>query len=188
MIKIYTSPSCSSCRKVKKWFDEQNIPYTEKNIFNGNLKEEELRAILEKTENGTEDIIATKSKIMKENKVNFDDMSISEMINEQQFLDMKNKNLFPIGEVNSYLQNKNISTNDLYIFANAKTERIDIHYHTSLISIDKTTVLDHIDYEIECENTNIKKAKDDIISFLDQFSIKYKENKTSKLKRVLSLI
>ena len=81
MVKIYVSPSCSSCRKVKKWFDEQNIPYTEKNIFNGNLKEEELRAILEKTENGTEDIIATKSKIMKENKVNFDDMSISEMIN-----------------------------------------------------------------------------------------------------------
>ena len=81
MVKIYVSPSCSSCRKVKKWFDEQNIPYTEKNIFNGNVKEEELRAILEKTENGTEDIIATKSKIMKENKVNFDDMSISEMIN-----------------------------------------------------------------------------------------------------------
>ena len=38
MVKIYVSPSCSSCRKVKKWFDEQNIPYTEKNIFNGNLK------------------------------------------------------------------------------------------------------------------------------------------------------
>ena len=81
MVKIYVSPSCSSCRKVKKWFDEQNSTFTEKNIFNGNLKEEELRAILEKTENGTEDIIATKSKIMKENKVNFDDMSISEMIN-----------------------------------------------------------------------------------------------------------
>ena len=115
-------------------------------------------------------------------------IEINQMINEQEFLDMKNKNLFPLGEVNSYLQNKNISTNDLYIFASAKTERIDIHYHTSLISIDKTTIFDHIDYEIECENTNIKKAKDDIISFLDQFSIKYKENKTSKLKRVLSLI
>ena len=33
MIKIYTSPSCSSCRKVKKWFLEQNIPFIEKNIF-----------------------------------------------------------------------------------------------------------------------------------------------------------
>ena len=29
MIKIYTSPSCSSCRKVKQWFDEQKIPYEE---------------------------------------------------------------------------------------------------------------------------------------------------------------
>ena len=44
MIKIYTSPSCSSCRKVKKWFEEQKIPYTEKNIFSSLLNEEELRA------------------------------------------------------------------------------------------------------------------------------------------------
>ncbi len=80
MITIYVSPSCSSCRKVKKWFDEQQIPYKEKNIFTADLKADELKDILIKTENGTEDIIATKSKIMKENKVNIDDMKISEMI------------------------------------------------------------------------------------------------------------
>ena len=33
MIKIYMSPSCTSCRKVKAWFDEQNIPYEEINIL-----------------------------------------------------------------------------------------------------------------------------------------------------------
>lgn len=80
MIKIYVSPSCSSCRKVKKWFDEQNIPYEEKNIFSPNLKAEELREILEKSENGTEDIVSTKSKIVKEQKIDFDSMSVSEMI------------------------------------------------------------------------------------------------------------
>ena len=80
MIKIYTSPSCSSCRKVKKWFNEQNIPYVEKNIFAATLNENELKEILIKSENGTEDIISTKSKIVKESGVDLDNMTINELI------------------------------------------------------------------------------------------------------------
>lgn len=81
MIRIYTSPSCSSCRKVKKWFEEQNIPYQEKNIFSSLLNEEELRDILIKSENGTDDIISPRSKIIKENNIDLDNMKISEIIN-----------------------------------------------------------------------------------------------------------
>ena len=33
MIRIYTAPSCASCRKVKSWLNENQIPYVEKNIF-----------------------------------------------------------------------------------------------------------------------------------------------------------
>lgn len=80
MIRIYTSPSCSSCRKVKKWFDEQKIPYQEKNIFSSLLNEEELRDILIKSENGTDDIISPRSKIIKENNIDLDNMRISEII------------------------------------------------------------------------------------------------------------
>lgn len=80
MIKIYVSPFCASCRKVKKWFDEQKIPYVEKNIFNATLNPNELKEMLEKSENGTGDIISLRSKIIKEQKVNLDDMTISEMI------------------------------------------------------------------------------------------------------------
>ncbi len=80
MIRIYTSPSCSSCRKVKKWFEEQNIPYQEKNIFSSLLDEEELRDILIKSENGTDDIISPRSKIIKENNIDLDNMKISEII------------------------------------------------------------------------------------------------------------
>ena len=80
MIKIYVSPSCSSCKKVKKWFSEQNIPFEEKNIFNKTLNESELKEILEKSENGTTDIISTRSKIIKENNINVEDMTITEMI------------------------------------------------------------------------------------------------------------
>lgn len=80
MIKIYVSPSCSSCKKVKKWFSDQNIPFEEKNILSKPLKEEELREILEKSENGTSDIISTRSKVIKDNNIDVDDMTISEMI------------------------------------------------------------------------------------------------------------
>ncbi len=80
MIKIYTSPSCSSCRKVKKWFNEQKIPYVEKNIFAATLNENELKEILIKSENGTEDIISTRSKIVKESGVDLENMTISELI------------------------------------------------------------------------------------------------------------
>lgn len=80
MIKIYVSPSCSSCKKVKKWFSDQNIPFEEKNIFGSSLKESELKDILIKSENGASDIISKRSKVIKENNVDIDDMSISEMI------------------------------------------------------------------------------------------------------------
>ena len=80
MIKIYTAPSCSSCRKVKKWFKEQDIPYIEKNIFVATLDENELKDILSKSENGTEDIISERSKIIKENNVDVESMTLKELI------------------------------------------------------------------------------------------------------------
>jgi regulatory protein spx len=80
VVKIYTSPSCSSCRKVKKWFELQRIPFEERNIFSATLNEVELKDMLEKTENGTEDIISTRSKIIKEQNLDVDTMTIKELI------------------------------------------------------------------------------------------------------------
>ena len=80
MIKIYTSPSCSSCRKAKDFFKKEEIPFQEKNIFVATLNDEELKDMLTKSENGTEDIISTRSKIIKEKNVDIDSMSIKELI------------------------------------------------------------------------------------------------------------
>lgn len=80
MIRIYTAPSCASCRKVKAWLKEHDIPYVEKNIFSTLLREDELRELLERSENGTDDIISKRSKIMKEGNVDIDDMSVNELI------------------------------------------------------------------------------------------------------------
>lgn len=80
MIRIYTSPACASCRKAKHWLEENNIPYVEKNIITTLLHKEELRELLERSENGTDDIISKRSKVFKEQDVHLDHMTVNELI------------------------------------------------------------------------------------------------------------
>lgn len=81
MIKIYLSPSCASCRKVKAWFNEEKIPYKEINILKEKLNEEDLKEMLEKSLDGTDEIISTRSKIFKEQNIDVDKMSVKELLN-----------------------------------------------------------------------------------------------------------
>lgn len=80
MIQIYTTPSCASCRKAKKWFDQYKIPYSEKNIFSIKLSKDDIFKMLANSENGFEDIISTRSKIFKEKKLDPDSMSVKELV------------------------------------------------------------------------------------------------------------
>lgn len=79
MIKIYVSPSCSSCRKTTAFFKRRKIPFQAINIFK-DLNYGDLLYLLTKSENGTEDIISTRSKLLKNKKINFDKMKVSEII------------------------------------------------------------------------------------------------------------
>ena len=79
MVKIYVSPSCQSCRKVKAFFKRRKLPFQEINIFK-DLNYGDLLYLLTKSENGTDDIISTRSKIVKEAKVDFNKMKVSEII------------------------------------------------------------------------------------------------------------
>ncbi len=80
MIQIYTTPSCSSCRKAKKWLDEHRIEYREKNIFNIKLTKDDIFLMLKNTENGFDDIISTRSKVFQEQNLDIDDMSMTELV------------------------------------------------------------------------------------------------------------
>lgn len=80
MIKIYTAPSCLSCRKVKKYFKENNIPYVEKNILQTPLLREDIYKMLIQSEGGFEDIISMRSKVFKEKNVNLDEMNLNSLI------------------------------------------------------------------------------------------------------------
>ncbi|MBP1045924.1 transcriptional regulator Spx [Enterococcus sp. BWM-S5] len=80
MIKVYTSPSSTSSRKAKKWFSSHQIPFKEKNFFNEPLTDDELRKMLQMSENGTEDILSKRSNIYRDYEDKISQLSINELI------------------------------------------------------------------------------------------------------------
>lgn len=80
MIILYSSPGCASCRKAKQWLKEKDLPFVEKNIFSTILKEDEIKYLLNRSENGTQDLISTRSKAYAEIGEKVEDLSLKEMI------------------------------------------------------------------------------------------------------------
>ncbi|MDU1629201.1 MAG: transcriptional regulator Spx [Lactococcus lactis] len=80
MIDLYLSPSCTSCRKARAWFQSHKVPFVEHNILTQPMTTNDLRQILTKTENGTEDIISTRSKVFQKLAVDVDNLTINELL------------------------------------------------------------------------------------------------------------
>lgn len=80
MIVVYTSPGCASCRKVKQWLKDRNLPFIEKNIFKTLLSDNEIKHLLMRSENGSDDLISKRSKIIQESHVDVDSMTTDELI------------------------------------------------------------------------------------------------------------
>lgn len=80
MIILYTSPGCASCRKAKQWLKDNDMYFIEKNIFTTLLKEDEIKYLLQRSENGTEDIISTRSKAFQALDCSLEDLSMAELV------------------------------------------------------------------------------------------------------------
>lgn len=80
MVNLYTSPSCTSCRKAKAWLEEHGIQYKERNIFSEPLSAAEIKQVLQLTENGAEEIVSRRSKVFQELDVDLDDLSLKQLI------------------------------------------------------------------------------------------------------------
>ncbi|HDC5243809.1 TPA: transcriptional regulator Spx [Staphylococcus aureus] len=79
MVTLFTSPSCTSCRKAKAWLQEHDIPYTERNIFSEHLIIDEIKQILKMTEDGTDEIISTRSKTYQKLNVDIDSLPLQDL-------------------------------------------------------------------------------------------------------------
>lgn len=80
MITLFLSPSCTSCRKARAWLLNHEVPFVEHNIMTSPLSAQELQHILSLTENGTDDIVSTRSKIFQKLDLDVESLSISELI------------------------------------------------------------------------------------------------------------
>lgn len=79
MVTLFTSPSCTSCRKAKQWLKEHDISFTERNIFSDKLSLDEVKEILRMTEDGTEEIISTRSKTFQKLNLDIDSLPMKEL-------------------------------------------------------------------------------------------------------------
>jgi len=80
MIKLYVSPSCTSCRKAKSWLEEQNLEFEEKNIYHEPLSKDDIKEILMLTDEGTEEIISYRSQAYQNLDVDIEELSMSELL------------------------------------------------------------------------------------------------------------
>ncbi|MGJ7922139.1 transcriptional regulator SpxA [Neobacillus sp. LXY-4] len=79
MVNLYTTPSCTSCRKAKAWLEEHQIDYIERNILSEPLTESEIKSILQLTEEGTDEIISTNSKTYQQLNINIDTLPLHQL-------------------------------------------------------------------------------------------------------------
>lgn len=77
---FYTYPSCTSCRKTKKWLTQNGVSYKERHIFRETPTAEEIREILSLTTEGLDEILATRSQTFKSLNLDVDSMPLSEVI------------------------------------------------------------------------------------------------------------
>lgn len=79
MVTLFTSPSCTPCWKARAWFEEHNIPYQERNIFAEPLSKDEIKEILQMTEDGTEEIISQRSKAYQKLNIDLDELPLKDL-------------------------------------------------------------------------------------------------------------
>lgn len=80
MITLFLSPSCTSCRKARAWLISHEVPFNEHNIMTSPLTADELQKILSLTENGTDDLISTRSKVFQKLDIDLDELSVRQLI------------------------------------------------------------------------------------------------------------
>ncbi|MFJ7754908.1 Spx/MgsR family RNA polymerase-binding regulatory protein [Peribacillus muralis] len=79
-LTFFSYPSCTSCRKTKKWLNANHISFDERHLFRETPTEAELMRILELTTEGLDEVLATRSEAFKGLHVNIDEMMLFDVI------------------------------------------------------------------------------------------------------------
>ncbi|MCM3122389.1 Spx/MgsR family RNA polymerase-binding regulatory protein [Mesobacillus sp. AQ2] len=80
-LTFFSYPSCTSCRKTKKWLISNSVKFNERHLFKDTPNQKELMEILTLTTEGVDELLATRGETFKNLKLNVDELSLSEVIN-----------------------------------------------------------------------------------------------------------
>ncbi|MCL2113416.1 Spx/MgsR family RNA polymerase-binding regulatory protein [Lactococcus protaetiae] len=80
MIKLFYFPGCSSSQKAKQWLIKNELNFEEVNLIEDELEKSDILRILSLTELGAEEILSKRSHIYKALDLDFDTLSLSELV------------------------------------------------------------------------------------------------------------
>ncbi|RIW37420.1 Spx/MgsR family RNA polymerase-binding regulatory protein [Bacillus salacetis] len=72
--------TCRSTKRAKQWLKDNGIPFVERNIVQEPITASEMHNILHMTQDGTDEILATRSQLYKDLDVNLDELSLNELL------------------------------------------------------------------------------------------------------------
>jgi regulatory protein spx len=72
--------SCRSTKRAKEWLKENGIPFVERNIVQDPMTASEIQGILHLTQEGTDEILATRSQAYKDLNLNLDELSLQDLL------------------------------------------------------------------------------------------------------------
>lgn len=79
-MKVYTNYGLQSCYKVVNYLKKEGYEFEQINISNNKLTYEEVRDILLLADNGTDDILSDRSKYLKDENPDIENMKVSDVI------------------------------------------------------------------------------------------------------------
>lgn len=107
---------------------------------------------------------------------------------KKKFMDFKDDDLFPEGDIKRFLTMLDIDTSSLKIRTSLATKRIDVPYEGGKLSIDQNHYSSITDYEIELEYNNEAGAEALLKELFDKNGIPFLLNKKTKVARALDAL
>ena len=80
-LTFYSYPSCTSCRKTKKWLVSNSVQFNERHLFKDTPSKKELLQILSLTTEGLDELLATRGETYKKLGINIDELLLSQVVN-----------------------------------------------------------------------------------------------------------
>lgn len=77
---FYTYPSCTSCRKTKKWLVNEDVSFEERHLFRETPTYEELLRLLAMTTEGIDELLAKRSQEYKSLNIDVNNMPLSQVV------------------------------------------------------------------------------------------------------------